>query len=102
MQVVSKELVMERLKDVYDPEIHMSIVELGLVYDVEIEDGVIRVIHSLTTPACPLGPVISGMMQDALMDLPGIKEVEAVLTFEPPWEPKTMASEDVNMAMGIW
>ena len=102
MQVVSKELVMERLKDVYDPEIQMSITELGLVYDVEIEDGVIRVIHTLTTPACPLGPIISGQIQDVLMDLPGVKEVEPILTFSPPWDPRTMASDDVKMALGIW
>ena len=102
MQVVSKELVMERLKDVYDPEIRMSITELGLVYDVEIEDGVIRVIHTLTTPACPLGPIISGQIQDVLMDLPGVKEVEPILTFNPPWDPRTMASDDVKMALGIW
>ena len=102
MQVPSKELVMERLQDVYDPELRMSIIELGLVYAVEIEDGLVRVIHTLTTPACPLGPVISGQIMDALMDLPGVKEVAPILTFSPPWDPKTMASEDVKMALGIW
>ena len=102
MQVPSKELVMERLQDVDDPELRLSIVELGLVYDVQIEGGVVRVTYTLTTPACPLGPIISGQIQDALMDLPGVKEVEPLLTFSPPWDPRTMASEDIKMTLGIW
>lgn len=102
MEVVTKDLVMERLKDVIDPELRISIMELGLVYDVQIEDGVIRVTYTLTTPACPLGPVIGGQMQDLLLDLPGVNEVEPILTFSPPWDPKTMASDDVKMQLGIW
>lgn len=101
--LLSKELIMERLKDVFDPEIQMSIVELGLVYDVEIdEDGTVRVTYTLTSPGCPLGPLIDGQIRDALLDLPGVTHVEARLTFSPPWDPRTMASEDVKMALGIW
>lgn len=101
--LLSKELIMERLKDVFDPEIQMSIVELGLVYDVQIEDdGTVIVTYTLTSPGCPLGPVIDGQIQDALMDLPGVTRVEPRLTFSPPWDPRTMASEDVKMALGIW
>ena len=101
--LLSEELVMERLKDVFDPEIHMSIVELGLVYDVDISDeGIIDVTYTLTSPGCPLGPVIDGQMKDALIDLPGVKEVRGKLTFSPPWDPKTMASDDVKMQLGIW
>jgi metal-sulfur cluster biosynthetic enzyme len=101
--LLSEELVMERLKDVFDPEIHMSIVELGLVYGVDIsDDGVIDVTYTLTSPGCPLGPVIDGQIQDVLVDLPGVKEVHGKLTFSPPWDPKTMASDDVKMQLGIW
>ena len=100
--MLTKELVMETLQGVYDPELQMSVVELGLVYDVEIKDGTVKVTYTLTTPACPLGPVIGGQIQDALMDLPGVREVEPQLTFSPPWDPKTMASEDVKMQLGIW
>lgn len=101
--LLSEELIMERLKDVFDPEIHMSIVELGLVYDVMIEDdGDVTVTYTLTSPGCPLGPVIDGQIQDALVDLPGVKSVKPKLTFSPPWDPRTMASDDVKMQLGIW
>lgn len=101
--LLSEELVRERLKDVYDPEIHMSIVELGLVYDIDISDkGEVVVTYTLTSPGCPLGPVIDGQIQDAVLDLPGVKNVQGKLTFSPPWDPKTMASDDVKMQLGIW
>jgi metal-sulfur cluster biosynthetic enzyme len=101
--LLSEELIMERLKDVFDPEIHMSIVELGLVYDVSVgDDGVVEVTYTLTSPGCPLGPVIDGQVQDVLVDLPGVKEVRTKLTFSPPWDPRTMASDDVKMQLGIW
>src|SRR6185295_3105992 len=101
--LLSEELVMERVKDVFDPEIHMSIVELGLVYGVDItDDGVVTVEYTLTSPGCPLGPVIDGQIVDVLVDLPGVKEVHGKLTFSPPWDPRTMASDDVKMQLGIW
>jgi metal-sulfur cluster biosynthetic enzyme len=102
MQVVNEELVREALQDVFDPELRISIMELGLVYDVGIEDGTINVTYTLTSPGCPLGPVIDGQITDALLDLPGVKEVHPRLTFDPPWDPRTMASEDVKMQLGIW
>ena len=101
--LLSNDLIMERLKDVFDPEIHMSIVELGLVYDVDISDeGEVTVTYTLTSPGCPLGAVIDGQIQDVLIDLPGVKSVRTKLTFSPPWDPRTMASEDVKMQLGIW
>jgi len=102
MDLLSKELVMEKLKDVFDPELRMSIVELGLIYDVEINGDTVKVTYTLTTPGCPLAPVIEGQIQDALMDIPGVRYVDPVLTFSPPWDPRTMASDDVKMALGIW
>ncbi len=101
--LLSEELVRERLRDVFDPEIHMSIMELGLIYDVELTDeGEINVTYTLTSPGCPLGAVIDGQIQDVLVDLPGVKKVNTKLTFSPPWDPRTMASDDVKMQLGIW
>lgn len=101
--LLSEELIRERLRDVFDPEIHISIVELGLVYDVDLsDDGEVGVTYTLTSPGCPLGPVIDGQIQDVLVDLPGVKKVNTKLTFSPPWDPRTMASDDVKMQLGIW
>jgi metal-sulfur cluster biosynthetic enzyme len=101
--LLSEELIMERLNDVFDPEIHISIVELGLVYGVEVQDdGIVEVTYTLTSPGCPLGAVIDGQIQDVLVDLPGVKQVSTKLTFSPMWDPKTMASDDVKMQLGIW
>jgi metal-sulfur cluster biosynthetic enzyme len=100
---ISPETVMEALQPVEDPEIHLSIVDLGLVYDVDVsDDNVIDVTFTLTTPACPLGPVLVGNIQDALMDIEGAKDVNVYLTFNPPWDPRTMASDEVKMQLGIW
>ena len=92
----------EALQNVFDPELRISIMELGLVYDVSIEGGKVHVTYTLTSPGCPLGPVIDGQIHDVLMDLPGVKEVVPELTFNPPWDPRTMASDEVKMQLGIW
>jgi metal-sulfur cluster biosynthetic enzyme len=102
VDVITEELVREKLVDVIDPELRMSIMELGLVYDVDIDAGDVKVTYTLTTPACPLGPVISGQIESLIMDLPGVSQVTPELTFSPPWDPKTMASDDVKMQLGIW
>ena len=102
MDVLNEELVREALKNVFDPELRMSIMELGLIYDVAISDGTVNVVYTLTSPGCPLGPVIDGQIQDVLMDLPGVKDVISQLTFSPPWDPRTMASDEVKMQLGIW
>jgi metal-sulfur cluster biosynthetic enzyme len=100
---INPEDVMEALQPVEDPEIHLSIIDLGLVYDVDVsDDNVIDVTFTLTTPACPLGPVLVGRIQDVLMDLEGVKDVNVYLTFNPPWDPRTMASDEVKMQLGIW
>ena len=102
MNVVNEELVREALKNVIDPELRLSIVDLGLVYEVDVNDGSVKVIYTLTTPACPLGPVIDEQIQDVLGDLPGVQEVVSEIVFTPPWDPRTMASDEIKMQLGIW
>ncbi len=96
--------IMERLKTVEDPELRLSIVDLGLVYGAEYvpDDQKIDVTMTLTSPGCPLGGLIQGQAYAALKDLPGVKDVDVKITFSPPWDPRTMASEDVKMMLGIW
>ena len=98
----TREELMTRLAEVKDPEINMSIVELGLVYDVTFEDGDVLVTMTLTSPGCPLGPVIRGEAYAKLKQIPGVKDVDVQIVWNPPWDPRTMASEDVRMTLGIW
>ncbi len=91
----------EKLSEVMDPEINLSIVELGLVYDIQYDEGDVLITMTLTSPGCPLGPVIRGEAYAKLKQIPGVKDVDVQIV-EPPWDPRTMASEDVKMALGIW
>lgn len=95
--------VREVLRTVEDPELRMSILDLGLIYGVQVEDdGLVAVDLTLTSPACPVGPMLQGMIYHKVAQLPGVMDVEVNLVWTPPWDPKTMASEDVKLALGIW
>jgi len=94
--------LMTKLAEVKDPEINMSIVELGLVYDITWDNGDVLITMTLTSPGCPLGPVIRGEAYAKMKEIPGVKDVDVQIVWNPPWDPRTMASEDVKMALGIW
>ncbi len=94
--------LMTKLAEVKDPEINLSIVELGLVYDISFDNGDVIVTMTLTSPGCPLGPVIRGEAYAKLREIPGVKDVDVQIVWNPPWDPRTMASEDVKMQLGIW
>ncbi len=94
--------VLEALKHVVDPELGINIVDLGLVYDVDIgEDGVVRVEYTLTTMGCPIGPLIEQQMQASLGGVPGVKALEAEMVLRPPWTPEMM-SEEAKAALGYF
>ena len=94
--------VIEGLKNVYDPEIGINIVDLGLVYGADIsEQGDVLVTMTLTSMGCPLGPVIVQEVQSALKDLPGINDVDVKIVWSPPWSPDKM-SDDAKDELGIW
>jgi metal-sulfur cluster biosynthetic enzyme len=91
------------LRDVEDPELRLSIVELGLIYGIDFDDdGVATVNMTLTSPACPVGPMLQGMIFHRLSGMEGVEDVEVNLVWDPPWDPKEMASEEVKMTLGIW
>jgi metal-sulfur cluster biosynthetic enzyme len=94
------EEVNEALRDVIDPELGLDFVELGLIYDVEIDGGSVRITYTLTTPGCPIGPQVSEQMEEFVGDLDGVDEVQPVLTFTPAWSPEQM-SEDAKFALGF-
>ena len=94
------EQVTEALKVVVDPELGINIVDLGLVYDVAVEDEVVKITYTLTTMGCPVGPLIEQQMQQVLTTLPGISNVESEMVFTPPWSPEKM-TEDAKFALGF-
>ena len=98
--MVTKDDVFEALHQVEDPELGMDIVELGLLYDAEIEGSKVKVIHSLTSMGCPAGPMIQEDIHQVVAALPGVEDVEIELTWEPPWTPERM-SEDAKFILGF-
>jgi metal-sulfur cluster biosynthetic enzyme len=98
--MVTKEEVFEALHQVEDPELGMDIVELGLLYDAEIEGPKVKVIHSLTSMGCPAGPMIQEDIHRVVAELPGVEDVEIELTWDPPWTPERM-SDDAKFILGF-
>ena len=99
----SDELVRAALGEVYDPEIGIDIVSLGLIYDTHIDDsGLLTIDMTLTTPYCPLGPVIETQAHAVCAPLPGVKDVRVNLVWSPPWDPRTMASDEAKLQLGIY
>jgi len=99
--MVTEDVIVEALREVYDPELHYNIYDLGLVYDIEIEDGKVTVLLTLTTPACPIGPMVTEQLQETLRLIPGVKDVDIRWTFDPPWNPDMM-SEEAKEDLGIY
>lgn len=90
------------LAPIEDPEIHIGIDELGLVYGAEVAGGKVRLKMSLTSPACPYGPMLLAAVHGALAKIPGVRDVDVDLSFEPVWDPRTMASEEAKEQLGIF
>lgn len=96
------EAVWEALREIQDPELHLGIVDLGLIYGVESpEKGTVNVRMTLTTPACPVGPLLQAQVHSAVLKLPGILEARVQLVWDPPWDPRTMASDEIKMELGL-
>ncbi|HLF15485.1 MAG TPA: iron-sulfur cluster assembly protein [Bacteroidota bacterium] len=90
---VTEPQVYEALRDVYDPEIPVSIVDLGLVYDVKIIDNWVGVKMTLTTSGCGMGQAIAAMVRERVLTLPGVHEADVRLVWEPAWNPSMMSDE---------
>jgi metal-sulfur cluster biosynthetic enzyme len=92
--------VQEALTNVIDPELGLDFVELGLVYDVEIEEDEVYITFTLTSPGCPIGPQVSEQMEEFVGELDGVSKVHPKMVFSPPWSPELM-SEEAKFALGF-
>jgi metal-sulfur cluster biosynthetic enzyme len=98
--MATKDDVIEAMRGVEDPELGMDIVDLGLLYDVEVEGPKVKVIHSLTSIGCPAGPMIQEDIHRTALEVPGVEDVEVELTWDPPWTPERM-SDDAKFILGF-
>jgi metal-sulfur cluster biosynthetic enzyme len=96
----SREEVFDALRVVEDPELGMDIVELGLLYDVAVENGDVHVTFTLTSMGCPVGPMLEEQIRETVAAMPGVERVEPELTWDPPWTPDKM-SEDAKFILGF-
>jgi metal-sulfur cluster biosynthetic enzyme len=96
-----QETVYEALKQVHDPEVGLNIVDMGLIYGLEIEGKKVDVIMTLTSPACPAGPQILTQVDSRLKELEGVEDVDIKVVWTPPWSPD-MLSEDARDQLGIF
>ena len=100
-QVVEKEEIIEALRTVYDPEIPINLVDLGLIYDVAVNgENNVYVQMTLTFPGCGMGPPIAQQAEWAIQDVDGVEEVEIEMVFDPPWSPD-LISEEARNQLGI-
>ena len=98
--MATKEQVYEALHECYDPEIPVNIVELGLVYDVEVKDEQVAVKMTLTAPGCGMGAMIANDARQRILALDGVVEATVDLVWDPPWQP-SMISETAKQKLGM-
>ena len=99
-QVLGQEAIIEALKDVYDPEIPVNVVDLGLIYAVEVADGDVHVEMTLTAPGCGMGPYIAQQAEWRIAEIDDVEDVQVDVVFDPPWTPD-MITEDGKRLLGI-
>jgi len=93
--------IIRELKTVFDPEIPVDIFELGLIYKIDVDDGMkVDIDMTLTAPGCPVAGQMPGWVDEAVRRVPGVKDVKVTMTFDPPWDPSRMSEEaklELNM-----
>lgn len=99
----SERLVFDALGEVYDPEMGIDIVSLGLVYGGHVDDdGLLTIEMTLTSQYCPMGSIIQAQVTAVCLPLPGVEKVQVNLVWSPPWDPRTMASDEAKLDLGIY
>ena len=100
MKMITEDSIIQALKTVYDPEIPVDVYELGLIYDIKIEDQKVNILMTLTSPNCPVAESLPLEIQDTALAVEGVKDVNVELTFEPPFTPDMM-SEEAKFELGM-
>lgn len=95
--MITEEAVMEVLKDVYDPEIPVNVVDLGLIYDLKIEGDVVHVTMTMTAPGCPFHEQLSFDAREKILAGTGAKDAEIDIVWDPPWTPDRITEDGKKM-----
>ena len=99
----TKSEILAKIEPIEDPEIGLSLVDLGLIYDVTVLDNrIVNIFMTLTTPGCPYGPQLIKAVEKAVKELDGVEKADVELVWDPPWNPAEMASEYARDVLGIW
>ena len=97
-----RDRVVETLKTCYDPEIPVDIYELGLIYEIRVEEGNdVYIKMTLTSPACPVAETLPPEIENKVRDMPDVNNAKVEVTFDPPWD-KDMMSEEARLELGMW
>lgn len=101
--MLTKNEVLAKIDPIMDPEIGLGLVDLGLIYDIVIlDDRIVNIFMTMTTPACPYGPILIEQVRKAVSEIKGVEKVDVELVWDPPWNPAEMASEYAKDVLGIW
>ncbi len=100
MSDVTVDEIKEALRDVYDPEIPVNVLDLGLIYDIQVNEGQVYVKMTLTAPGCGMGPYIAQNAEWRIAEIDGVGDIEVDMVFDPPWNPE-MITEDGKKLLGI-
>jgi metal-sulfur cluster biosynthetic enzyme len=99
----TKEEILSKLEPIEDPELGLSLVDLGLIYDVLIMDNrIVNISMTLTTPGCPYGPQLIKSVENTVREMDGVEKADVEVIWDPPWDPTEMASEYAKDVLGIW
>jgi metal-sulfur cluster biosynthetic enzyme len=98
----SAETLLEWLRPIQDPELFLGLVDLGLIYKIDLAGEAATVTMTLTSPGCPAADHLVSEVKKRTLEYPGIKEANVLVVFDPKWDPRTMASDEVKDRLGIW
>jgi metal-sulfur cluster biosynthetic enzyme len=94
-------LIYEKLKEIYDPEVGINIVDMGLIYSLDMADNKVEITMTLTSPGCPAGPQILSQVDSQVKTVAGVEDVDIKVVWSPPWSPD-MLSEEARDQLGIF
>ena len=98
--MISKDSVIEKLKKVLDPELHINVADLGLIYNINVNKNNVSILMTLTFPGCPLGSIIHEEIKEKVGSIKGVGKVDLKITFDPPWD-LSKISEEAKLELGI-